>query len=134
MQLDKHTVGYLTYRNGIQDAMSTMIVRDTSRSYVAFSIHFGLLHSFVSLNYTYKMQEKELRLRSSVKFVLPRNSLFAIFLSVSRDTRLLITDFVIICTGLALSAGFSNTAWKKKSPNTARSRQLYASVYRLASR
>ncbi|XP_014474291.1 PREDICTED: dnaJ homolog subfamily C member 11 isoform X2 [Dinoponera quadriceps] len=67
MQLDKHTVGYLTYRAGIQDAMSTMIVRDTSRSYTAISIHFGLLHSFVSLNYTYKMEEKQLRLRSSVK-------------------------------------------------------------------
>ncbi|XP_011685885.1 PREDICTED: dnaJ homolog subfamily C member 11 [Wasmannia auropunctata] len=67
MQLDKHTVGYLTYRAGIQDAMSTMIVRDTSRSYTAFSIHFGLLHSFVSLNYTYKMEEKQLKLRGSVK-------------------------------------------------------------------
>lgn len=69
MQLDKHTVGYLTYRAGIQDAMSTMIVRDTSRSYTAFSIHFGLLHSFVSLNYTYKMEEKQLKLRGSVKLV-----------------------------------------------------------------
>ncbi|KAL6260832.1 dnaJ homolog subfamily C member 11 [Pogonomyrmex barbatus] len=67
MQLDKHTVGYLTYRAGIQDAMSTMIVRDTSRSYMAFSIHFGLLNSFVSLNYTYKMEEKQLKLRGSVK-------------------------------------------------------------------
>ncbi|KYN27745.1 PREDICTED: dnaJ homolog subfamily C member 11 isoform X1 [Trachymyrmex cornetzi] len=67
MQLDKHTVGYLTYRAGIQDAMSTMIVRDTSQSYTAFSIHFGLLHSFVSLNYTYKMEEKQLKLRGSVK-------------------------------------------------------------------
>ena len=70
MQLDKHTVGYLTYRAGIQDAMSTMIVRDTSQSYTAFSIHFGLLHSFVSLNYTYKMEEKQLKLRGSVKLVL----------------------------------------------------------------
>ncbi|XP_011151272.1 dnaJ homolog subfamily C member 11 isoform X2 [Harpegnathos saltator] len=67
MQLDKHTVGYLTYRAGIQDAMSTMVVRDTSRSYTAISIHFGLIHSFISLNYTYKMEEKQLRLRSSVK-------------------------------------------------------------------
>ncbi|XP_028049704.1 dnaJ homolog subfamily C member 11 isoform X2 [Monomorium pharaonis] len=67
MQLDKHTVGYLTYRAGIQDAMSTMIVRDTSRSYTAFSLHFGLIHSFVSLNYTYKMEEKQLKLRGSVK-------------------------------------------------------------------
>lgn len=70
MQLDKHTVGYLTYRAGIQNAMSTMIVRDTSRSYTAFSIHFGLIHSFVSLNYTYKMEEKQLKLRGSVKLVL----------------------------------------------------------------
>jgi len=70
MQLDKHMVGYLTYRAGIQDAMSTMIVRDTSQSYTAFSIHFGLLHSFVSLNYTYKMEEKQLKLRGSVKLVL----------------------------------------------------------------
>ncbi|XP_011333880.1 dnaJ homolog subfamily C member 11 isoform X2 [Ooceraea biroi] len=67
MQLDKHTVGYLTYRAGIQGAMSTMIVRDTSRSYTALSVHFGLLHSFVSLNYTYKMEEKQLKLRGSVK-------------------------------------------------------------------
>ncbi|XP_012226150.1 dnaJ homolog subfamily C member 11 isoform X2 [Linepithema humile] len=67
MQLDKHTVGYLTYRAGIQGAMSTMIVRDTSRSYTAFSLHFGLVHSFVSLNYTYKMEEKQLKLRGSVK-------------------------------------------------------------------
>ncbi|EFN68171.1 DnaJ-like protein subfamily C member 11 [Camponotus floridanus] len=67
MQLDKHTVGYLTYRAGIQGAMSTMIVRDTSRSYTSFSIHFGLIHSFVSLNYTYKMEEKQLKLRGSVK-------------------------------------------------------------------
>lgn len=67
MQLDKHTVGYLTYRAGVQSAMSTMIVRDTSRSYTAFSIHFGVLHSYVSLNYTYKMEEKQLKLRGSIK-------------------------------------------------------------------
>ena len=67
MQLDKHTVGYLTYRAGIQSAMSTMIVRDTSRSYTALSIHFGILQSFASLNYTYKMEEKQMKLRGSVK-------------------------------------------------------------------
>lgn len=69
MQLDKHTVGYLTYRAGIQSAMSTMIVRDTSRSYTALSIHFGILQSFASLNYTYKMEEKQMKLRGSVKLV-----------------------------------------------------------------
>ncbi|XP_054016549.1 dnaJ homolog subfamily C member 11 isoform X2 [Hylaeus anthracinus] len=67
MQLDKNTVGYLTYRAGIQSAMTTMIVRDTSRSYTAFSIHLGILQSFVSLNYTYKMEEKQMKLRGSIK-------------------------------------------------------------------
>ncbi|XP_076631441.1 dnaJ homolog subfamily C member 11 [Colletes latitarsis] len=67
MQLDKHTVGYLTYRAGIQSAMSTMIVRDTSSSYTALSIHLGILQSFVSLNYTYKMEEKQMKLRGSIK-------------------------------------------------------------------
>lgn len=81
MQLDKHTVGYLTYRAGIQDAMSTMIVRDTSRSYTAFSIHFGLVHSFISLNYTYKMEEKQLKLRASIKLVLPGGTVLPAFAS-----------------------------------------------------
>ncbi|XP_076179972.1 dnaJ homolog subfamily C member 11 [Ptiloglossa arizonensis] len=67
MQLDNHTVGYLTYRAGIRSAMNTMIVRDTSRSYTAFSIHLGILQSYVSLNYTYKMEEKQIKLRGSIK-------------------------------------------------------------------
>lgn len=69
MQLDKHTVGYLTYRVGLQSTMSTIIVRDTTRSYTALSVHFGILQSFVSLNYTYKMNEKQMKLRGSVKLV-----------------------------------------------------------------
>lgn len=69
MQLDNHTVGYLTYRAGIRSAMNTMIVRDTSRSYTAFSIHLGILQSYVSLNYTYKMEEKQIKLRGSIKLV-----------------------------------------------------------------
>ncbi|XP_015600252.1 dnaJ homolog subfamily C member 11 [Cephus cinctus] len=67
MQLDKHTVGYLTYRAGLQSAMSTMIVRDTSQSYTAFSIQFGILHSYASLNYTYKMEERQMKLRGCIK-------------------------------------------------------------------
>lgn len=67
MQLDKHAVGYLTYRAGLQSAMSTMIVRDTSHSHTAFSIQFGIIHSYVSLSYTYKMEERQLKLRGCVK-------------------------------------------------------------------
>ncbi|XP_046423389.1 dnaJ homolog subfamily C member 11 isoform X1 [Neodiprion pinetum] len=67
MQLDKHAVGYLTYRAGIQSAMSTMIVRDTSMSHTSFTMQFGMVHSYISLSYTYKMEERQLKLRGCVK-------------------------------------------------------------------
>jgi DnaJ family protein C protein 11 len=66
-QLDKHTVGYLTWRAGNQSSMSTTIVRDTTKSHTAFSIQFGIPHSFFSLSYTHRFEEMELRLRGSVK-------------------------------------------------------------------
>ncbi|KDR18967.1 dnaJ homolog subfamily C member 11 isoform X2 [Zootermopsis nevadensis] len=66
-QLDKHTVGYLTWRAGHQSSMSTTIVRDTMTSHAAFSIQFGIPHSFFSLSYTHKFEEMELKLRGSVK-------------------------------------------------------------------
>lgn len=70
MQLDTHTIGELTYNAGSEGSMSTGIVRDTDRTHVSFSIHLGILRSFVSFNYTYKMYEKEMKLRGSVKLVL----------------------------------------------------------------
>ncbi|XP_012270711.1 dnaJ homolog subfamily C member 11 [Orussus abietinus] len=66
-RLDKHTIGYLTYRGGGQNAMSTMVVRNTNQSCTTFSLELGLVHSYVSLSYTYKMEEKELKLRGCVK-------------------------------------------------------------------
>jgi hypothetical protein len=68
-QLDKHTVGYLTWRGGIHSSMSTTIVRDTATSHAAFAIQFGIPHSFFSLSYTHKLQEMEMKLRGSVKWV-----------------------------------------------------------------
>ncbi|XP_076237100.1 dnaJ homolog subfamily C member 11 [Calliopsis andreniformis] len=103
MQLDKHTVGYLTYRAGIRSAMSTMIVRDTSRSYTALSVHIGILQSFLSLNYTYKMEEKQMKLRGSVKA-----GTFGVFLEygaekkVSRHSKLSAAVRVGVPTGVAL--------------------------------
>ncbi|CAK9817954.1 DnaJ homolog subfamily C member 11 [Anthophora plagiata] len=67
MQLDTHTMGQLSYNAGPESSMSTAIVRSTSRTHMSLSIHLGILRSFVSLNYTYKMQEKEMKLRGSVK-------------------------------------------------------------------
>ncbi|XP_003702480.1 dnaJ homolog subfamily C member 11 isoform X1 [Megachile rotundata] len=67
MQLDTHTLGQLTYNAGPESAMRTAIVRDTSRSYTACSIQFGIQRSFFSLNYTYKMEERGMKLRGGVK-------------------------------------------------------------------
>jgi hypothetical protein len=68
-QLDKHTVGYLTWRAGSHSSMSTMIVRDNTTSHAAFTMQFGIPHSFLSLSYMYKLEEMELKLRGSVKWV-----------------------------------------------------------------
>jgi len=68
-QLDKHTVGYLTWRGGVHSSMSTTVVRDTATSHAAFAIQFGIPHSFLSLSYTHKLQDMEMKLRGSVKWV-----------------------------------------------------------------
>ena len=69
MQLDKHTVGYLTYRVQAQSGMSTIIERNTPRSYTSFTLHFGLLNSYINLSYTYKMDERQLKLRSTGRLI-----------------------------------------------------------------
>lgn len=66
-QLDKRTVGYLTCKAGLQNAMSTMIVRETQNSYTAFTIQFGFLSTFASFNYTYKLPEKKMKIRGAIK-------------------------------------------------------------------
>ncbi|XP_966551.1 dnaJ homolog subfamily C member 11 isoform X2 [Tribolium castaneum] len=67
MQIDKHSVGYLTYHGGIRSFVSTSIVRDTEFNHYNLSIQVGLPHSYVSLNYTRKMLNQELKLRISIK-------------------------------------------------------------------
>ncbi|XP_074109454.1 dnaJ homolog subfamily C member 11 [Cotesia typhae] len=67
LQLDKQSVGYLTFKCGIQNSMSTMFVRDTQESYTAFTLQFGYLNTFASISYTYKMEEKKMKLRGTLK-------------------------------------------------------------------
>ncbi|XP_063991698.1 dnaJ homolog subfamily C member 11 isoform X2 [Diachasmimorpha longicaudata] len=67
MQLDKHTVGYLTYKTGYNSAMSTRLVRNNERSFISLSIQFGYFSSYASLSYTYKMPEKKMKLRGAFK-------------------------------------------------------------------
>ncbi|XP_011310505.1 dnaJ homolog subfamily C member 11 isoform X1 [Fopius arisanus] len=67
MQLDKHTVGYLTHKTGFNGSMSMRVVTNSERSFTSFSIQFGFINSYASLSYTYKMPEKKMKLRGAVR-------------------------------------------------------------------
>nr|CAG4643816.1 EOG090X03AJ [Lepidurus arcticus] len=67
-QLDRHMVGYLTYKGGVgQSAMSTSIIRDNLTSNLQFSMQFGVPHSYISLSYVHKFPENEGKLRGAIK-------------------------------------------------------------------
>lgn len=67
VQLDKHTVGYLTYTAGLQSSMATIVEHNTEKNYLHLMLLLGVPHSFVSFNYTRKMVEYELKLKLSCK-------------------------------------------------------------------
>lgn len=68
-QLDKHMVGDITWRAGIQSSMSTSIHRNTEKSITSFTFLFGVPHSYLSLSYSRKFyeHEKTLKLKVAVK-------------------------------------------------------------------
>ncbi|XP_018572259.1 dnaJ homolog subfamily C member 11 [Anoplophora glabripennis] len=68
MQIDKYSVGYLSYHGGIRSLFSTQVIRDTENNRYNFSIQVGLPHSFVLLQYTRKMMNQELKLKIAVKY------------------------------------------------------------------
>lgn len=64
VQLDKHTVGYLTYSAaGVQSSLSTIVERNTEKNYVNLTFSLGLPHSFVSCNYIRRLTEREIKLK-----------------------------------------------------------------------
>lgn len=68
IQLDKHTVGYLTYSAaGVQSSLSTIVERNTEKNYVNLTFSLGLPHSFVSCNYIRRLTEHEMKLKLSGK-------------------------------------------------------------------
>ncbi|CRK99107.1 CLUMA_CG012095, isoform A [Clunio marinus] len=68
VQLDKHTVGYLTYSAaGMQSSLSTIIERNTERNYVNLTFSLGLPHSFISCNYIRRLIEQEMKLKLAGK-------------------------------------------------------------------
>lgn len=68
IQLDKHTVGYLTYTAaGVLSSLSTIIERNTEKNYVNLTFSLGLPHSFVSCNYIRRLIEHEMKLKLAGK-------------------------------------------------------------------
>lgn len=68
-QLDKHTVGYLTWKAGMQSGMNTMIIRDTPSLHLVFSAYIGIPHTYAALSYTHKMPDHEAKLKLTGKWV-----------------------------------------------------------------
>ena len=66
-QLDKNTVGYLTYKAAGPSSMSTMIVKDTTRYRAQANVVLGIPHSYLSISYCHKLEKHEGRLRGAVK-------------------------------------------------------------------
>lgn len=66
IQLDKHTVGYLTYTAaGVQSSLSTIIERNTEKQYVNLTFSLGLPHSYMSCSYIRRLTEQEMKLKLS---------------------------------------------------------------------
>lgn len=67
VQLDKHTVGYLTYNAGLQSSMSTVLEHNTEKQHFLMTCSIGIPHCFISASYTRKLVEHELKLRLAAK-------------------------------------------------------------------
>lgn len=68
IQLDRHTVGYLTYSAaGIQTSMSTIIEHNTEKNYVNLTFSLGVPHSYISCNYIRRFVDHELKLKLAGK-------------------------------------------------------------------
>lgn len=67
IQLDKHTVGYLTYNAGLQSSMSTTIEHNTEKYHYNLSATLGIPHCYLTASYTRKFLEQELKLRAALK-------------------------------------------------------------------
>jgi DnaJ homolog subfamily C member 11 len=67
VQLDRHTVGYLTYNAGLQSSMATVIEHNTDKNYCNLTFSLGIPHCYLSASYTRKFIEQEMKLRLSAK-------------------------------------------------------------------
>lgn len=70
MQLDAHSVGYLTYRAGGQggSSMTSIYVRDSEKYHSNTAIQIGNPHSFISFNIMWKLPQHDMKLRLAIKY------------------------------------------------------------------
>lgn len=66
-QLDKQTVGYLTWKWGMQSSMNATVMRDTSSNRFTGQIQLGLPNTFVLASYTQKFQGHDAQLTGTIK-------------------------------------------------------------------
>lgn len=66
-QLDRHTVGYLTWKWGLQSSMNATIMRDSPVNRFTGQIQLGLPNTFVLASYTHKFQEHDAQLTGAIK-------------------------------------------------------------------
>lgn len=83
MPLERHTQGYMTWNVGLSSAMTTMIVRNTDKSYTGAVFSLGVSSSFVSMNHTWKINKEDLKLRIYCKSVLQENEKYRKYLYIS---------------------------------------------------
>ncbi|XP_055837897.1 dnaJ homolog subfamily C member 11 [Episyrphus balteatus] len=67
VQLDKHTIGYLTYNASAQSSMSTSIESQTEKHAWNTSLLIGVPHCYITASYTRKLIQYELKLKVAVK-------------------------------------------------------------------
>ncbi|XP_030843189.1 dnaJ homolog subfamily C member 11 isoform X1 [Strongylocentrotus purpuratus] len=66
-QLDRHTMGYLTWKAGLQSSMNSMVVRDTKDSNISCQLQLGIPNTFASASYSKKFPDHEGRMTASIK-------------------------------------------------------------------
>jgi hypothetical protein len=62
MELDKRTLGYLTYKGGLYSSMNTAVIISTKNSQTIFTIEFSQLQSFISLQHEHMFLDTNLKL------------------------------------------------------------------------
>jgi len=67
VQLDKHTVGYLTYNAGLQSSLATVVEKNTEKYHWNVTCLLGVPHCFISASYMRRFIEQEMKLRLAAK-------------------------------------------------------------------